>query len=406
MPQKKAQASPVYEMPHERQVELLSEALLREYMHRRKFTETLHVFDEEHPRDNDTISSRALMSDLMALGTETQRAMKADGVETIMEMLCALRVRRRMELEELKQRASVEAPPTPEKLKKSSKEKKGTSTKSSLDGSLRDKRLRRRDTARHKKYTGSIATDDSSNNNNNNNNSNSATSSEGEMESERRPAGSPKSELGSRLGKKLTRSIMRLLCGKKSLPASFLEQGFVFVEDVEYGLVQWERGPDGVIAVVQAFICAYFFRGGFVDVQRHQQQCLLRALTTILSSAQPDPRRVRLVNGPVGVNSVEADMVRLSVKYDFFSMPEVEESLHSLLEHWMQPRGSGVLCFLLSVLLSRGVDAAATILDGATTSLIDEEGRCSSNLARLLLRGEEDAAAAASDDVLSGLALG
>ncbi|KAL7702193.1 Deubiquitinating enzyme MINDY-3/4 conserved domain containing protein [Lotmaria passim] len=100
--------APVYKMTHEEQVQLLSDALLREYMHRRGFCATLKAFDEEHPRDDNTISSRALMSDLMALEAADQQRMKADGIETIMEMLCNLRVERRVEVERLT--AEVEAP--------------------------------------------------------------------------------------------------------------------------------------------------------------------------------------------------------------------------------------------------------------------------------------------------------
>lgn len=106
--------APVYQMGHEQQVQLLSDALLREYMHRRGYLATLKAFDAEHPRDADTISSRALMSDLMDLSGEAQQRMKADGIETIMEMLCNLRVERRLETNELVRAAQVAVPPVPE----------------------------------------------------------------------------------------------------------------------------------------------------------------------------------------------------------------------------------------------------------------------------------------------------
>ncbi|KAG5492620.1 hypothetical protein JKF63_01199 [Porcisia hertigi] len=100
--------APVYNMAHEEQVQLLSDALLREYMHRRGFLQTLKAFDHEHPRDEKTISSRALMSDLVALKPDDQQRMKGEGIETIMEMLCNLRVERRLETERLK--AELEVP--------------------------------------------------------------------------------------------------------------------------------------------------------------------------------------------------------------------------------------------------------------------------------------------------------
>ncbi|ORC92340.1 uncharacterized protein TM35_000045540 [Trypanosoma theileri] len=378
MPPKKELSSSVHQMPHERQVELLSEALLREYMHKRKFAETLRAFDEENPRDSDTISSRALMSDLMALKPETQRLLKADGVETIMEMLCYLRVKRRLELEELKRQASVEPPPTPEKAKKKSKDKKKSSTKHSSEGSLRHERSKHDNSGREKKSLSS------------NRSSNSDSSSESEVASDRGSSGSFDHKRDSSVGRGLARSIIKLLCGENEIPTSFLKQGFVFDEDVEYGLIEWDRGPEGIIAVVQAYICAFFFKGGFVDIKRHQQQCLQRALMTLLSSAQPDPSHVCLVNGSIRENEVNNDLKHLILWRDFATAEDIEQKLHSVLEDWMEPRGSGVFCFFLSVLLSRGIKKVATTMSSANGQLINSEGCCSSDVAKILLHGEED----------------
>ncbi|GET92720.1 hypothetical protein, conserved [Leishmania tarentolae] len=116
MPPKKVKDlanAPVLKMAHEEQVQLLSDALLREYMHRRGFLATLKAFDEEHPRDANTISSRALMSDLMALNPDDQQRMKGEGIETIMEMLCNLRVERRLETEKLIAEANTPLPQVP-----------------------------------------------------------------------------------------------------------------------------------------------------------------------------------------------------------------------------------------------------------------------------------------------------
>ncbi|EAN96036.1 hypothetical protein TcCL_NonESM05176 [Trypanosoma cruzi] len=417
--------SPVHTMPHERQVELLSEALLREYMHKRKFKETLETFDVEHPRDGDTIASRALMSDLMALSPETQRALKVEGVETIMEMLCFLRVQRRMKLEDLKQRASIEVPTTPEKLKRSRKDKKSSLDKSLHESSLSEKRSKRErsDASRGKRLTdsnfGSNSTRSSSRSsggsssggNNSSDHSNGRKGSnkrnsiglgiEGETASEqRRREEWMNDEIGATLGKGAARSIMELMCSGIAFPSSLVEFGFVFGEEVEYGLLQENKGPEGLLAVVQAFICAYFFRGGYIDVQRHQQYCLLKALATILSIAQPNPRRVCLVDGSVKADSAEVDMTHLNVQRNFSTGQQVEDALFSLLEVWTQPRGSGVFCFLLSVLLSRGLKKVSSAVGRAAT-LIDREGRCSATLTRLLLLGEEDAAT--PGDVLSSL---
>ncbi|KAG5491081.1 hypothetical protein JIQ42_00972 [Leishmania sp. Namibia] len=118
--------APVFSMTHEEQVQLLSDALLREYMHRRGFLATLKAFDDERPRDANTISSRALMSDLMALNPDEQQRMKGEGIETIMEMLCNLRVERRLEMKKLTSEAHMPLPKVPanyEVLKKKQAER-------------------------------------------------------------------------------------------------------------------------------------------------------------------------------------------------------------------------------------------------------------------------------------------
>ncbi|RNF07148.1 hypothetical protein TraAM80_03503 [Trypanosoma rangeli] len=424
-PKKGLTASAVYNLPHERQVELLSEALLREYMHKRKFTETLKTFDVEHPRDADTIASRALMSDMMALGPEMQRTLKDDGVETIVEMLCLLRVRRRLELDELKRRALLEVPQTPERLRKHSKESKKTSGKPPYDDLLHEKRSTRRRggaSKEQRRADSSFSSNGSSSSSRvsssgggeddiyrsnkrviYNRRSNIDISSESESEGERVGQGGwINKETGTTLGKGVSHAIMELVCGGNSLSSSFVELGFVFGEEVEYGLLQEHRGPEGIVAVVQAFICAYFFRGGYIDVKRHQQQCLLKALATLLFIAQPNPRRVCLADGSVTTKSAEADMARLRVLRNFATRQQVEDSLLFLLESWTQPGGSGVFCFLLSVLLSRGLKRVSAAV-GRTAALIDREGRCSTSLTRLLLLGEADAVS--PDDVLENLML-
>lgn len=113
-PKAKLGTAPVYGMAHEEQVRLLSDALLREYMHRKGFLQTLKKFDEEHPRDADTVSSRAVMCDLMALTSSDQQRLKSEGTETVMEMLCSMRTERRQLTEELEAQKHMPIPEVPE----------------------------------------------------------------------------------------------------------------------------------------------------------------------------------------------------------------------------------------------------------------------------------------------------
>jgi hypothetical protein len=86
------------------QAELLAQALLREFMHRRGLHETLKAFDQENPRDERTISSRALMRQLLNIPVADRpsrlqpTACAANGKPlppTFMEELCSYRLTKR-----------------------------------------------------------------------------------------------------------------------------------------------------------------------------------------------------------------------------------------------------------------------------------------------------------------------
>ena len=94
---KEAVADAVRGLPAEKQVDLLAQALLREYMHRKGYHRTLSKFDEENPRGETTISSRQLMHSLMALDDTLapRNKKRAKPLGTIMELLCSYRLRKR-----------------------------------------------------------------------------------------------------------------------------------------------------------------------------------------------------------------------------------------------------------------------------------------------------------------------
>ncbi|KPI82866.1 hypothetical protein ABL78_8119 [Leptomonas seymouri] len=86
------------------QSELLAQALLREFMHRRGLHETLKAFDTESPRDERTISSRAVMRHLLNIPVEGRPSRLQPSVSastgkalppTFMEELCSYRLTKR-----------------------------------------------------------------------------------------------------------------------------------------------------------------------------------------------------------------------------------------------------------------------------------------------------------------------
>ena len=108
--------APIFDLPHDDQVDLLAQALLREYMHKKKFKATLEAFDEENPRNEKTVSQRSVMCELMYLSTEVQTGLKSRGIDTIMEMLCAGRVEKKARdarLKELREVIKMEVPTVP-----------------------------------------------------------------------------------------------------------------------------------------------------------------------------------------------------------------------------------------------------------------------------------------------------
>jgi hypothetical protein len=111
--------APIFDLSHDDQVDLLAQALLREYMHRKKYKATLECFDQENPRNEKTVSQRSVMSDMMYLSAEVQSGLKARGIETIMEMLCAGRVEKRArddKLRDLRDVIKLEVPTIPAEL--------------------------------------------------------------------------------------------------------------------------------------------------------------------------------------------------------------------------------------------------------------------------------------------------
>eukprot|EP01063_Lacrimia_lanifica_P023453 TRINITY_DN3098_c0_g1_i1.p1 TRINITY_DN3098_c0_g1~~TRINITY_DN3098_c0_g1_i1.p1 ORF type:complete len:334 (+),score=170.47 TRINITY_DN3098_c0_g1_i1:147-1148(+) len=77
----------ILQCAREVQVDELAKALLREYMHKRGFMETLRAFDAEDPRGEFTIGNRSLMMDMMFL--------KQKSASSIMEAICQRRLNKK-----------------------------------------------------------------------------------------------------------------------------------------------------------------------------------------------------------------------------------------------------------------------------------------------------------------------
>lgn len=435
-------SSPVYHMEHERQVSLLSDALLREYMHRKGFRNTLSAFDKENPRDSDTVSSRAVMADLMDLLPEQQQRLKREGIETIMEMLCDLRIERRQEVESLRAKASMPLPEVPAEYLSiiAKRNQKAAEKKSKLEMKelrLKGKKKQRRSPGQEFQMKGipletEMTMEDLLETDSDVEDTKAKPVKQQEVKKKDKevadPSEAPPSwlqssskqsstspstygnddgdakELASDQYKELRssgtpceaeviRSAAALFTGgRSSPPRSFLQQGICFDDAVGFRLIQWEHGSGAAIAPIQSFTAAFYFENFAPESQEHQRHSCRKALMHILLAAQPDVSRIVLVDSFLSAKNPMRTFQRdLDTEYvqwtSFNSAREVEVRLTALMNaHWLTPKSSGLWSFLLTLVMSRGVSVVRAD-SRSSASLIDDHGNGTMGLANLLLCG-------------------
>ncbi|XP_062517823.1 probable ubiquitin carboxyl-terminal hydrolase MINDY-4 [Corticium candelabrum] len=191
--------------------------------------------------------------------------------------------------------------------------------------------------------------------------------------------------------------------GTSNFNLEWQRHGFSFCDlpGLEYGLIQLKGGPCGVLASVQAFIIKHLLFASNEkkpnrklepsDAERRDALCL--AIAEILWRCGEEQR---------------ACVVRPSLNTLFGSMPgkykadRITEYLHifhttekSALEHFIKDNISqfessacnGVILFLYSALLSRGLTKICEDMDEAGNRLIGMHGYCNQEIVNLLLTG-------------------
>ena len=463
-------------MGEETQVDLLAQALLREYMHRKKFSNTLKTFDEENPRDENTVSSRAVMADLMHLSPERIAAMKSRDLETFMEILCADRVdkhekllavaRLRKELEQpIPPLESVDLQNDEQKKKKKKKKKleddsKADKPKLKKKAKLLDKEKSTMSLEELLETPAPVTAKDSRSNEepkpsapllrpakakapseSSNESSSSSEHSGSDAEEEAAAPDSlpmptkrtgwsgdftvddPEETLGiahtvspaktetspqkhtpshygdDAIGMEEARRLRTLLVGPdRRIPDSFARQGFHFSPNVEYGIVQNEGGPCGVLASVQGYIIKELLSRSFITTAEALPATLSSALTNILMNVAGASKEVTVVLPATDVTSFTQESCRsvsnqLHVIASMIPVKSrdadaVRSSIDKCLPLWMQPDGTGMLCLILSAIYTRGgCDAVSRDMD-VEAPLIVEHGYCSQELTNLILCGK------------------
>ncbi|KAL4110622.1 hypothetical protein PRIC1_002313 [Phytophthora ramorum] len=215
-------------------------------------------------------------------------------------------------------------------------------------------------------------------------------------------------------------AVQQLLFGatKKAFSSHWEEQGFVFsrVPDLQYGLVQHQGGPCGILAVVQGYVLRFLLQHAPVDWKNagvpSQERALVQALAYILWQAA----RVSRGNGSAAIECVVAVkdsnaggqrrfMAGLKL-HVATSEEQARQVLTAHLPQFMEPKGSGLVQFVLSVLITKGVDAIKSEVDqlagDSGGQLIGAHDYCTQEIVNLLLCGYARSNVFDGDQVLEG----
>lgn len=187
---------------------------------------------------------------------------------------------------------------------------------------------------------------------------------------------------------------IRLLLFGSSPEASDVErwdkQGFTFSKNpkIPWGLTQLQGGPCGILAPVQAWLIRQLvftppeqkcYDGDECPLRPSTDQvneALLRALTIILERAAKGGTGLVVVTGPPDGMCMQR-------------LKDSTETIEFLRAQFHQFRSStGVLLFVYSVLLSRGIDVIRGDMDDNTLPLVARFGHCTQELVNLMLTGQ------------------
>ncbi|KAM8982279.1 ubiquitin carboxyl-terminal hydrolase MINDY-3 [Antechinus flavipes] len=224
----------------------------------------------------------------------------------------------------------------------------------------------------------------------------------------------------------LTKELMELVWGPKSSPGLSdtifcrWTQGFVFSESEGSALEQLEGGPCAVIAPVQAFLLKKLLftseKSSWRDCQEEERKDLLcHTLCDILETAcsensgsyslaawirgKTTEDTASISEGPAESSCQEEHTSALAVeelgferfhslihKKSFKSFPELKEAIWDQYSMWANK--FGVLLFLYSVILTKGIENIKNEIEDSTEPLIDPVyGHGSQSLINLLLTG-------------------
>jgi hypothetical protein len=175
-------------------------------------------------------------------------------------------------------------------------------------------------------------------------------------------------------------------------------QGFVFSPEVKWGLVQVQGGPCGILAPIQAWILDDLLFSE--PVAPSSSSPSVKTLPVSLQTASSERCTAALVNALVRV----FELVTLpghSFRVVYYQCVGEQRTLcirllsdrtalHSMIEQELATSfqcDTGVIHFLYSILLSRGLATVRADMDDPSTPLVGQFGHCGQELVNLMLTG-------------------
>ncbi|CAD7697562.1 unnamed protein product [Ostreobium quekettii] len=190
-------------------------------------------------------------------------------------------------------------------------------------------------------------------------------------------------------------AVRGILWGPGGHPPCTWKQGFFFssTPGLGFGLVQSQGGPCGALAAVQGHILATCYnQNGFeaFGASSWDAPCaLLESFLAILSFVRAGGATI-IVGCPDDSTSgmTYQQLLRSATCWRVQSDISVREVLESRMPQYMERGGWGIVLFLFSVLLTKGIKQVQSEMDDPSSCLTGAHGYCSQELVNLLLCGQ------------------
>lgn len=212
-----------------------------------------------------------------------------------------------------------------------------------------------------------------------------------------RPGGPSIRKPGNPISPDTMRALRQLLWGSQGGPPPSWKQGFFFSTrpGLQFGLVQRQGGPCGVLAAVQAHVLAALHTSGTgfntTPKQPEQLSALTAAIAEALWQARMGPTaQLVLPEGEAGAAAGRLGYDQLSravATHSASSKEQLMDLVRGALPALMSEDGWGVVLFVLSLALSRGVAAVQGDMDEPGNGLMGLHGYCTQELVNLILLG-------------------